>query len=66
VKHYRESGHVLVDGCGFSEIEDAVEAVQELVKQTKRQPRRLSRVVISRADIDQPGERAGPGETAGR
>jgi hypothetical protein len=32
VELYRESGRVFVDGCGFSEIEDAVEAVQELVE----------------------------------
>ena len=36
VELYRESGRVFVDGCGFSEIEDAVEAVQELVEEAKR------------------------------
>ena len=36
VELFRDSGHVLVDSCGFSEIEDAVETVQELVEQAKR------------------------------
>ena len=36
VELFRESGRVLVDGCGFSEIEDAVEAVRELVEKAKR------------------------------
>ena len=36
VELYRESVRVLVDACGFSELEDAVEAVQELVEKAKR------------------------------
>ena len=36
VELYRESGRVLVDSCGFSEIEDAVDAVRELVEKAKR------------------------------
>ena len=36
VELYRESVLVLVDACGFSELEDAVEAVQELVEKAKR------------------------------
>jgi hypothetical protein len=36
VELYSESGRVLVDACGFSELEDAVEAVQELVEKAKR------------------------------
>jgi hypothetical protein len=36
IELYRESGRVLVDGRGFSEIDDAVEAVRELVGQAKR------------------------------
>jgi hypothetical protein len=36
VELYREGGRVRVDGCGFSEIEDAVDAVREFVAQAKR------------------------------
>jgi hypothetical protein len=36
VELFREGGRVLVDGCGFSEIEDAVDALRELVEQAKR------------------------------
>ena len=36
VELYSESGRVLVDARGFSELEDAVEAVQELVEKAKR------------------------------
>ena len=36
VELYRESVRVVVDACGFSELEDAVEAVQELVEKAKR------------------------------
>ena len=36
VELYRESVRVLVDACGFSELEDTVEAVQELVEKAKR------------------------------
>jgi hypothetical protein len=34
--NFRDGGRELVDGCGFSEIEDAVEAVHELVEKAKR------------------------------
>ena len=34
VELYRDGGRV--DGCGFSEIEDAVDAVREFVAQAKR------------------------------
>ena len=63
MKLYRGAG--TCSWTAASEIEDAVEAVQELVNQTKRQPQRLSRVVTSRADIDQPGECAGPEKLLG-
>ena len=33
---YRESGRVRVDGCGFSDIEDAVDAARKLVERAKR------------------------------
>jgi hypothetical protein len=36
VELYRESVRVVVDACGFSELEDTVEAVQELVEKAKR------------------------------
>jgi hypothetical protein len=36
VELYREGGRVRVDGCGFSEIEDAVDAVREFVAHAKR------------------------------
>ena len=36
VELFRESGRELVEGCGFSEIEDAVEAVRELVEEARR------------------------------
>jgi hypothetical protein len=36
VELYYESGRVFVNGCGFSEIEDAVGAVQEFVDPAKR------------------------------
>ena len=35
VELYRDGGRA-VDGCGFSEIEDAVDAVREFVAQAKR------------------------------
>ena len=36
VELFRGSERELVDSCGFSEIEDAVEAVRELVEKAKR------------------------------
>ncbi|MCC2652279.1 MAG: hypothetical protein K0R61_4019 [Microvirga sp.] len=36
VELFRGSERELVDGCGFSEIEDAVEAVRELVEKARR------------------------------
>jgi hypothetical protein len=36
VELLRDSGRELVDSCGFSEIEDAVEAVRELVEKAKQ------------------------------
>ena len=36
VELFRGSGRELVDGCGFYETEDAVEAVRELLKKAKR------------------------------
>ena len=36
VELFRESGRELVDGRGFSEIEDAVDAVRELVAHAER------------------------------
>jgi hypothetical protein len=36
VELIRDSGRELVDSCGFSEIEDAVDAVRELVEKARR------------------------------
>jgi hypothetical protein len=36
IELHRESGRALVDGRGFSDIEDAVEAMRELVEKAKR------------------------------
>ena len=36
VELFDDNGRELVDSCGFSEIEDAVEAVRELVGKAKR------------------------------
>jgi hypothetical protein len=36
VELFRDSGRRLVDSCGFSDIEDAVDAVRELSEKAKR------------------------------
>ena len=36
VELFRDGGRELVDGCGFSEIDDAVEVVRELVEKARR------------------------------
>jgi hypothetical protein len=36
IELFRDGGRELVDGCGFSEIEDAVDAVRELVEKARR------------------------------